>query len=125
MPTGTEVEAHELELFMENDRGIYRREGFFILNAVRKKRKGTYDAAKAPKLWLHLADEGARAYTKEHGSGTGFGAFNKQARMLVAERYARAFEKDYDAGEYTNLDVKPKAPNPHELKDNAGDLRGE
>ena len=126
MTTGTEVEAHELELFMESDRGIYRREGFFILNAVRKKRRGTYDAAKAPRLWLHLVDEGAQAYAEEfHTGGSGKDVFDKAARMLVAERYARHFEREYDAGRYNDLNVKPGAPNPHGDADTLTDLRRE
>lgn len=110
---GDRVTAHELELFMENDRAIYQREGSFILNAVRKKRRGTYGPARAPGLWIYLVDEGARAYNREFSKESGFGIFTRDIRMIVAESYARDFERRYDAGEFNSLDVRPGAPNPN------------
>jgi hypothetical protein len=110
------VAARELRLFMENDYEIYRREGYFILNLVRKKRKGKYDPWKAPNLYLYLVDEGAQKYATEfgNGGGTGIGGFNKPTRLLVAREYVETFEENYVKGEYADLDVRPGAPNPHD-----------
>lgn len=87
------TEAHELELFFENDRPLYERRRFFDQNLARKIVAGKYNHAMSVKLWRYLADEAAQKYSKEHGSGHGssFGIFTTKHRDQLAARLAHDF----------------------------------
>lgn len=94
--------ARELYLFIESDGNLYRQMVVPIMrNLARKVGRGVYDKAKAVKLWQYLADEGARRYTREHGTGSGVGIFNKPTRVFVAAQFARKFMDLFRRGEYT------------------------
>ncbi len=94
--------ARELELFIVNDGDLHRHQTQPIIkNLAKKMVKGTYDAAKAVKLWGYLADSGAQKYTKEIGgeygkhSGNGsYGAFNKPTRTATAKSLADYYLDD-------------------------------
>ena len=74
----------ELCLFIENEEQLYRSQFIPIVkNVQRRKAKGTYDSAKAVKLFMYLVDNGARAYVKEFG-GSVRHDFPKPVRELVA-----------------------------------------
>lgn len=107
---GNEDDARELELYIDNDEGIYTRRFIPIVkNLMKKRRKGVYDHALSVKLWMYLVDDAARAYIREFGSEGDY-VFTKPTRLLVAERYATSFEQDAAAGEYDHLLVEPKRP---------------
>jgi hypothetical protein len=103
MVTGTEVESHELKLFMDNDERIYSQQGLPIIkNLTRKKAAGIYNHEKAKKLYKYYADNGARRYGETHlGSASeGLRVFSPEVRRRVASEYADQFEADYGYGNY-------------------------
>ena len=51
----------------------------------RKIKKGRYDHALAPKLWMFLMDNGSKNYRREVADGT---EFNKNTRMAAAKEMA-------------------------------------
>ena len=60
-------EKKELELYLENTEKLYKRKKCFVQNVRRKLKRGTYDADKAPQLWLYWVTEGAQRYCQEYG----------------------------------------------------------
>lgn len=100
--------ARELALWMESSSTIDRRSGFFILNGIRKARKGQYDVAKGTKLWRYLVDEAVREYGGYHPNGA--------TRDYVASLYSEEFAHAFKAGAYEHVNAKPGAPNPIEEK---------
>jgi hypothetical protein len=94
MSDADETAAHELALYIDNDSYMYKRAGEFVKSVKAKIKAGKYDASKAPKLWQHYVDEGARRYMKEYGSGKLQDVFNKATRESLAKQYARhAYEE--------------------------------
>jgi hypothetical protein len=83
--------ADELDLYLENESDLYPKKQAIIANLQKKKKKGKYDAKKAPKLWLYLVNDAAKKYEKEFGSG-GSKIFNKPTREAVAEELAGRYE---------------------------------
>lgn len=64
------TEATELQLYIENDRGLHRQQGLPILkNLATKVASGKYEHDKAVKLYMHFAESGAKKYAKEFGGG--------------------------------------------------------
>jgi hypothetical protein len=100
--------AEELRLYMENDFEIWEgnQKKSILKNLALKMKKGKYDSAQAPKLWLYLVDAGAQKYVKEFGSqGDRVDSlFNKATRMQVASEMAQDFEREVKSGE-KNLDA--------------------
>lgn len=86
-------EKRELELYIDNDGQLYAKRLSILKNVARRVVKGTYDATKAPKLWLYLIDAGAKKYVKEFG-GAVTTMFPKKLRMELAEEYAKAGLKE-------------------------------
>jgi hypothetical protein len=89
--------ARELALYAVNDGDLYRQRAQPIMVNLRKKIKnGKYDAAKALKLWLFLADAAAQKYTREFGgSGNGsYGSFSKSDRREAAAEIAENYEEE-------------------------------
>jgi len=88
------VAARELSLFAVNTAALYRQRAQPIMTALaRKIAAGEYDADKAPAAWASLADDAARAYTKEFGCVPApFGGFDKATRTaaaaMMADHYA-------------------------------------
>lgn len=62
-----EAMVMELELFAENDRGLYNQFRSIIKNLIGKEINGKYDHKAAIKLWGYYADAAAKAYAKEFG----------------------------------------------------------
>jgi hypothetical protein len=87
--------ATELDLFIENTSELYPMKQAIIKNLQRKRAKGKYDPAKAPKAWQHWVDRGARQYEKEFG-GTGSKIFDKATRTHLAEELAKRYERGED-----------------------------
>ena len=87
----------ELRLFIDNQEALYRGQYIPILkNLLRKLDKGVYDHEKAPKLWRHLVDRGAREYCQQFGGNVRHN-FPKVTRDAVAQDYANEFIDDTDA----------------------------
>lgn len=95
--SGTSQEARELFLYIVNDSNLYHRKTLpIIANLKRKYKKGVYDPELAVKLWMYLADEGARQYKREFGSDPDEPQylFNKAVRMDVARELRDRYEED-------------------------------
>jgi hypothetical protein len=103
-PTVADTQAaDELRLYMENDFGIWEgnQKKSIEKNLALKMKKGKYDAALAPKIWMYLVDGAAQKYVKEFGSGRDRvdSMFNKATRMQVASELAQEFEQAVESGE--------------------------
>jgi hypothetical protein len=85
-----ETAKRELDLYAENTSELYNQKKSILANIQRRIAKGTFDLAKAPKLWMYWVDAAAKRYTKEFGSG-GSPIFNKATRMALAEELARTY----------------------------------
>ena len=104
MPTYNENQVDELKLFAENDWDLYRQRIYPVhKNLMRKIAAGTYNHELAKKLWKYVADDAAKRYGKEFGSGDGFKIFSPADRKAVAEVLADEFKDAADAHEYDNL----------------------
>jgi hypothetical protein len=89
----------ELEIYIENDAGLYRQKMSILQNVARRASKGMYDPKKAPKLWLYLVDAGAKKYVKEYG-GRVQDLFPKTLREMLAREYAVHEYQALKRGEY-------------------------
>lgn len=93
--------ARELELFLENDFELYRSQGRPIQDNLRRRwRKGTYDHAKAPKLWRYLVDRAALKYAETHAGGRREARhlFPGSVREHVAQRLADHWRTEMELG---------------------------
>lgn len=86
-------EATELVLHIENTQRLSQLRNAINANLARKHAKGTYDSAKAPAAFRHLADVGAMSYRAEfmHHTDT-TKVFSVADRKAVAADYARHFD---------------------------------
>ena len=90
-------EADELELFIENEERLYHSQFVPICkNVQRRMAKGTYDSAKAVKLFMYLVDRGARMYCAEHG-GSVRSMFPKECRLQVTASIRDGVEAEIKA----------------------------
>lgn len=84
-------EAHELILFADNEVKLYPQKLAIIRNINRRLKKGTYDPAKAPKLWKYWFDAAAQEYTRQFDTPSAkngsYGCFNAATRMACAQWY--------------------------------------
>lgn len=98
------VAAHELKLFIDNDYQLYSGQRQSIMdNLLRKKNAGTYDHAKAKKLWGYLAESGAKKYAKEFASPREWNTiFTAATRRQTAEELADDFEAEWRLGNYSD-----------------------
>jgi hypothetical protein len=77
--------VRELVMYAENDGRLYERLAQpIMLNLARKLAAGKFDRALAVKGMVPLADEAAKGYTKEFGTGSGFGIFSAATRRAAA-----------------------------------------
>ena len=89
-----EAVARELFLFIENDEILLtRRYPQFILNLERKMKRGVYDRERAVKLFMYLADEASKRYSKQFGDGKTHTA-DVPTRMLLAKMLRDRFESE-------------------------------
>ena len=99
--------AMELRLFTENDGDLYRSQTLSILkNLATKKAQGKYNREKAVVAFMHLAEAGARKYSREHGSnakGEWSSVFPKAIRQMAATVWRDEFETEYALGNYDHM----------------------
>lgn len=90
------VEARELQLYIVNDGELYKGKAKAIIANLKKKyEKGTYDEEKAIKGWGYLAEDGAKKYHKEFGSGGSWSAlFPKAVRNEVAKELEAYYKEE-------------------------------
>jgi hypothetical protein len=69
---------------------------------MKRRAAGTYNHEKAAKLFLFLADAGAKKYYKEYTSGTGF-KFDLATRWAVAKSLRDSFEQEAELGNYDKM----------------------
>lgn len=82
--------VRELVLFIENDGDLYRQMVQPIIKNLKKHMaKGRFNKDEAQKSWKRLADEGAKRYNKQYGSGEQVFsvADRKQAALELADSY--------------------------------------
>lgn len=92
---GVSHEATELTLFIENDADLYRQQMQPIQkNLVTKMARGLYDKTKAEKLWMYLAESGAKKYVKEFGSGSE-GEWHRMFPVSVRKEVARILNDSF------------------------------
>jgi transposase len=89
-----QIALRELDLFAENTGEIYKQKQAIIANLQKKRAKGKYDPAKAPKLWAYWVDEAARRYQKDFGSGSPI--FDRATKNALAEELAKRYEHGED-----------------------------
>lgn len=94
--------AHELTPYIDNDGDLYRRQTTSILaNLMTKRARAVYQHDLGVKLFGHLAEEGAKKYAREFGSGQPWHKmFDVSTRKQAAEELARAFEREAALGNY-------------------------
>ena len=96
MKTADQVAARELYLYAVNDAGLYHSHTQpIIANLAKKRRRGIYDQDKALILWGYLADDAAKRYNKEHGTGTRwFELFTVATRSETARELAAHYAEE-------------------------------
>jgi hypothetical protein len=95
--------AQELKLFTENDGDLYRQQTTSILkNLATKKANGKYDHDLAVKIFMYLAESGAKKYAQEFG-GIWNLMFPMGVRKQVASEWRDEFEVEYKNGSYDHL----------------------
>jgi len=88
--------ANELYLYFQNDENlINRRYPEFVKNLERKVKRGIYDREKAVKLFMYLADEVSKKYSKDFGDGKTHWA-SVPTRMELAKMLLRYYEISRD-----------------------------
>jgi hypothetical protein len=98
-------ESTELRLFIVNDADLQRQQGVPILkNLATKKVRSLYKHDLAVKLFGYLVESGAKKYAKEFSVGTDWHRmFPVPTRKAVAEELTRAFEGEFELGNYDYL----------------------
>lgn len=97
------AEAHELQLFCENDGDLHRRQGSYIEKAlITRMAKGTYDHELSKKAWGYLVESCARKYAQEFG-GVWNQLFSPADRREVSAKFADHFLAEAKLGNYDHL----------------------
>ncbi len=118
---GNEVEARELELYIDNTRKHYDRKREAEMALLKKVRSGRYNHALAPKMFMYVVTDAAKAYGREHGSGDdGLRIFNPATRMMVAKSFVESFEGESEFRDAKAAARAPKARKRPAAKRNAG-----
>lgn len=90
--------SRELFAYATNNGDLYRsRTTAVIDNLARKVVKGQYRHEWATQAWLHVADDAAQRYTREHdapGTHGSYGAFGKPVREDVAHKLANYYAEE-------------------------------
>lgn len=104
-------EAYELILYAENTEALYSQQQSIVKNLIRKMNRGVYDEKRAPALWKYWMDNAAKGYTREHGTGRGYGIFTAPIRREAAAYMATQEFDSIMAGDYEDLmALKKKNP---------------
>ncbi len=94
-PAPDEAAAHELVLYITNDAQLYRQQTQPIIQNIRRKLKsGKFDKSKVYKLWMYLADNGSRKYTKEFGSAGDRNLFDVPTRWAAAKELHEHYQEE-------------------------------
>lgn len=102
--------ARELFLFIQNDQQLYRQEQAIDANLRRKLKRGVFRKDLAVKLFMYLADAGARKYIKDYFKETLSvwrleNTFNKKTRFAVAAMLTKYWiDARRDEGVHVNPD---------------------
>ena len=91
--------ARELDLYAENTSELYGQFKSIIANVKRRIKAGTYDAARAPQIWLYWYDAAAKRYVKEFG-GDVRTMFPRTMRVKLAKERAKEEHDKIKRGEY-------------------------
>jgi len=97
------AEMRELQVYIDNDKDLYRQRYIPILkNLSKKMKKGNYDSKLAAKGFMHLINDGVKKYNKEYGSTDDKvnKIFPKKDREKLAADYARQFETMFKNKEF-------------------------
>jgi hypothetical protein len=98
------IAARELELYINNDSQLYHSQFVPIVkNLMKKRAAGTYNHEKAAKLFLYLADAGAKKYYKEYSTPSGSFRFDLATRWAVAKSLRDSFEQEAELGNYDKM----------------------
>ena len=111
------VAARELFLFIQNDSVLYRQEQAIDANLRKKLKRGVFDKALAVKLFMYLADAGAKKYENEYQNRQWKGRtmrvivappklFNTRTRFAVAAMLTRYW---IDARRNEGLQINPQS----------------
>jgi hypothetical protein len=101
-------ETSELLLFVDNDEPMYRQKMLIFRALARKKDRGVYKAALAPKAFAGLLTIAAKKYLREFGSpGDRWNViFSTTARRAAAAECAVEFVEWYEV-DYQSLSKQP------------------
>jgi hypothetical protein len=92
-----EKAAHELFLSATNDGDLYRRQiQPIIKNLAGKLKKGTFNKTRAVDAFVYAAESAAKDYTKQYGSGRGYGIFNPATRRAAAAAMLDAYMEEIE-----------------------------
>lgn len=89
--------VHALGLFAENTSELYNQKKSILANIQRRLKKGTYDHALAPKLWMFWVNNAAKLYRKEYEGSTYQETFNKATREALAKELADRYRTGEDS----------------------------
>ncbi len=93
--------AEELELWITNTASLIRVYEAIAKNLVTKMARSTFDAKKAVKAFLNLADEGARHYGREIDGKRGIPSYmNRNTRLVAAGALLEYFIREAEIGNY-------------------------
>ncbi len=103
-----EQAATELDLYVENNEPIYRHRLVpMYKNLINKMAQGKYDSAKAVKMFMYAADEGAKKYAKEFDHPSNWNKmFSVATRKHVATAMRNHFEVEAKLGNYNEYLTK-------------------
>lgn len=90
---------HELDLYAENTSELHRQFMSIISNVKRRIKNDTYDATKAPQLWMWWYNAAAKRYVQEFG-GDVRKMFPRSLRMKLAKERAKEEYGKIKRGEY-------------------------
>ncbi len=98
LPVGKQTDAErELELFINNDSGLYRRRKHPIeINLAKKIASGKFDINQAPKIFKYLIDDGIKQYTKLYGGIK----LTKQEKDNLAKEFVNEFLSNASEGSF-------------------------
>lgn len=94
-------EATELVLFIDNEPLLYRQKEYIFRALAKKRDRGVYSAALAPKAFAALTNVAAKRYVKDHGSPQDkwnlvFSPIDRrQAALLLVEHFGNWYDVDY------------------------------
>ena len=98
--------ARELVLYVDSDADLYRQQVQPIFkNLVTKMARGLYDGEKAVKLFMYLAESGAKKYAKQFGGDESqwHTMFPVPVRRMAAVAWRYSFENEARLGNYDNF----------------------